>query len=465
LILKKGLIYIALLFSLNLYGQNYLQVDTILIKEVEIRGQTIGQDHPGFKIMHLDSSVIRNYSQNTLADLISENSAIYIKSYGSGGLATASFRGTGAGHTQIAWNGINLNNPMIGQFDMSLVPAGFIDDINIFYGGGSMYISNGGFGGVIDLETKPEWDELNQIYLNPGIGSFGRYAGLIKLKAGKSGFQSVTKAFLSNAENDFNYLNTVSGMTPYEETRENNQVSHKGFIQELYYKNSERSYSARLWYQSASRNLPVPIITSSMTPPENQEDESLRTMVTYESSGENSAISITGAFISDKLEYNNEAASVNSRNNSKRILLKSDFETRINGMMKIGFAFNNEVSIVNTNNYAEEKIRNVASFDATAQADLNSWLVARLLIREILQDRTLLSPDFSAGAEIKPFRGKYYLIKTSFSKNSKIPTLNDMFWSPGGNPDLKNENGYTSEIIMEFTNILSNSFRIRNASF
>ena len=67
----------------------------------------------------------------TVAELLSENSVIYIKSYGSGGLSTASFRGTGAGHTQLTWNDININNPMVGQFDLSLVPAGFIDDINI----------------------------------------------------------------------------------------------------------------------------------------------------------------------------------------------------------------------------------------------------------------------------------------------------------------------------------------------
>ncbi len=48
---------------------------------------------------------------------------------------------------------------MVGQFDLSLVPAGFIDDVNIYYGGGSMGINSGGFGGVINLETNPGWDD------------------------------------------------------------------------------------------------------------------------------------------------------------------------------------------------------------------------------------------------------------------------------------------------------------------
>ncbi len=69
----------------------------------------------------------------------------------------------------------------------------------------------------------------------------------------------------------------------------------------------------------------------------------------------------------------------------------------------------------------------------------------------MLQDNKFLLPDFSAGTEIRPFREKYYFIRASFSKNSKIPTLNDMYWSPGGNPDLKNETGYSSEITWEMT--------------
>jgi vitamin B12 transporter len=462
LILKTVIFYSTLLFSLHLQGQISLSHDTILIKEVEIRGKTIVQDNKGYKTTHIDSSLIGDYSQRTLADLIAENSLIYIKTYGSGGLATPSFRGTGSGHTQITWNNINLNNPMIGQSDLSLVPAGFIDGINIYYGGGSMSIHSGGFGGVIDLETKPDWNDQNVLSVNPGAGSFGRHSGLLKVKAGNASFQSVTKAFFKNSENNFRYLNSISGQVPYYETRENSEVRQRGFIQELYFRNSRSTCSGRLWYQSASRNLPVPITSPTMNPSEKQYDESLRAMFTYGYLKGLTDLDFTAAFISDKLEYTNKLASVNSRNSSRRIILKSDIESRINKILKVDFALNNELNIVNTNNYAGVKVRNIASAHAMAEADIARWLVARLLIREMLQDHNFLSPDFSACGEIKPFREKYYFIKASFSKNSKIPTLNDMYWSPGGNPDLKNERGYSSEITWEMTNIVSNSLRIKN---
>ena len=96
------------------------QDDTIKIKEVVISRKKSIQILPGYKKITIDSSILMNYSHSTLADLLSENSEIFIKSYGMGGTATPSFRGTGASHTQIDWNGININNPMLGQSDLSL---------------------------------------------------------------------------------------------------------------------------------------------------------------------------------------------------------------------------------------------------------------------------------------------------------------------------------------------------------
>jgi iron complex outermembrane receptor protein len=104
----------------------------------------------------------------------------------------------------------------------------------------------------------------------------------------------------------------------------------------------------------------------------------------------------------------------------------------------------------------------MASVGAFAEADMTRWLSARLLVREILHNNKFLTPDFSASAEIRPFPEKNYLIKAGFSKNSKIPALNDMYWSPGGNPELENETGYSSEITWEMTGLLSESVRIKN---
>ena len=70
-----------------------------------------------------------------------------------------------------------------------------------------------------------------------------------------------------------------------------------------------------------------------MNPPEKQFDESLRTIVTYEPEKWKSDIKITAAYISDKLNYRNELASIDSRNHSERIILKGILERSINNIV------------------------------------------------------------------------------------------------------------------------------------
>jgi iron complex outermembrane receptor protein len=194
--LRKTVLYIVILFSLPLQGQLSFENDTIKIREVLITGTKISDDLNGYKKINIDSSLLKNYSHSSLGELLSATSVIFVKSYGMGGTATPSFRGTGASHTQITWNSINLNNPMLGQSDLSLMPSGLADEIKVYFGGASMMLNSGGTGGTINIETKPVWKKQTSVTLNPGLGSYGRYTGLIQVRSGTTHFQSVTKTFL-----------------------------------------------------------------------------------------------------------------------------------------------------------------------------------------------------------------------------------------------------------------------------
>ncbi len=451
-----------MLISLPLQAQLSLRDDTIQIKEVVIKGNALQKPDAGYKTTVLDTAELINYSSRTLADLISENTSIFIKTYDQGGIATPSFRGTSASHTQVAWNSINLNNPMVGQFDLSLVPAGFIDDVQIYYGGGSMSLNSSGIGGIINIETKPDWKRQSVIQLSPGIGSFGRYSGIIKARVVKGRFQSVTRAFIKYSENNFRYLNDVLSSEPFWERRINSQVRQKGFIQELYLKGSRSQLSARFWYQSALRNLPVPMTTQPLNPCETQDDESIRTMINYNLSKGKTDLNVTAAFISDKLNYTNEIVSVNSRNISRRVILKSDFENRISEIAKVRLGLTGEMNVITTNNYTSDKSRNTAGVYVSAESAFMPSLVSRVLVRETLYNNKFLSPDFSAGAEFRILPRKNYFLKINFSRNSRIPSMNEMYWMPGGNPDLKNETGYTTEVTGEWSRPINKTFRIKS---
>ena len=436
-----------LLVSFPLSGQIKMADDTILIGEVVISGKVNGLIQTGYKKTEIGQSRLIASRQENLADVISENSFIFIKSYGLGGTATTSIRGAGASQTQVTWNDININSPMPGQSDLALIPSIFIDNVQVYYGGSSMAIASGVIGGVINLETKPEWKKETSMILNPGFGSFGRYTGSLQVKSGNIKFQTVTKAYVESAENNFSYLNNVISAEPVRETRKNSQFRQYGFLQEFYLKKAGSISSARVWYQAAKRNLPSPMIVQANSG-ETQSDESLRTMLNHVAYKGNIKYSFTGAAIINRLNYFNPLISIDSRNLSGKFVFKTGFETSLRNNYTIKATLSDELSVIESNNYKGTASRNIINITSSVEKRNDRW-GSSLLIRELIHDNVFLIPDFTAGIEFKVTETRDHFIKGNFSRNSKIPDMNDIFWVPGGNPELKNEYGLSGELIYQ----------------
>ena len=457
--LKYTLFYIVILISLPLKGQLSIEKDTFRIREVVISGNKFNSEPSGFEKKSIDSSILVNYYNRNLADMLSENTGIFIKSYGMGGTATPSFRGTGAGHTLVDWNGINIGSPMLGQTDLSLIQVGLIDEIQIYYGGASMILNDGGVGGTINLVTKPEWNKETLISLNSGMGSFGQYSGLMKVKAGNYNFQTVTKCYFQNSENNFRFLNNAEGPEPVWQTRTDNQLRQHGFIQELYFNNKKNITSAKIWYQNSDRNLPASMLTQPNSG-EKQFDESLTAMLNYDVLKGRSNYSYSGAWIMNKLNYVNRLASIDSRNYSQMLTVKACLENSIGVNTKLKIILDEQSSEVKSNNYDHITTRNTATLTASANRNVNRFGTS-ILFREILDRDHFLIPDFNAGAQIRLIDGKEYFFKANVSRNSKIPSMNDMYWVPGGNPNLKNEYAFIYEISYEMKQKISGPLKLK----
>lgn len=450
-----------ILFSISVKAQMSYEQDTVRINEVIIKSKKIPADVIGYKSITLDSSIVSNFTHETLADLLIQSSNIFIKSYGTGA-ATPSFRGTGAGHTQLQWNNLSINNPMLGQADLSLIPAGLIDAIDICYGGASMPSVAGGIGGRINLETKPVWKNNTTLSINPGIGSFGQYSGLVKVRTGNLSFQSVTKAYIQYAENDFSYLNNVSSSEPVWENRENSQTAQKGFLQEFYYRKNKNVLSARLWYQSADRNLPSSMLIQQAYENEKQGDESIRTLVNYDGYSGSAEYFFTGSYSVSRLDYLNKIASIDSRNLSEMLIFKAGLMNMHGRYVRTRVTLDNENTQVKSENYDDNRARrNLASVTASAEVNASGRLGLSFLLRETVQDNSLLIPDFSTGLQVQIADKRDYYFKANYSRNSKIPSMNDMFWSPGGNPLLVNESANMFEIIYEMNQKISSPLQLK----
>ena len=109
----------------------------------------------GVQKTKFDSLALKENIALSMADILTFNSSVFVKSYGRATLSTVAFRGTSPSHTQVTWNGMRINNPMLGMTDFSTIPSYFIDNASLLHGTSSVNETGGGLGGLVKLGTTP----------------------------------------------------------------------------------------------------------------------------------------------------------------------------------------------------------------------------------------------------------------------------------------------------------------------
>ncbi|MEO1253359.1 MAG: TonB-dependent receptor plug domain-containing protein, partial [Bacteroidota bacterium] len=192
-ILKVGFQILVCCLSVVCVAQDSVRV----LEEVDIVGIDLSKFSSGTVLQKLEAS-----SSGSLLD-IGDNTTIHFKNYGNQQLSTIAFRGTSANHTNVIWNGLQVNSPTLGQTDFSVWPYFLTDQITIQYGGGSSLFGSGAIGGSVIIDNSVmRKDSLLTLY--NAYGSFGQYDGGLKFQYEISDRLTIeSKGFLSKIENNF----------------------------------------------------------------------------------------------------------------------------------------------------------------------------------------------------------------------------------------------------------------------
>ncbi|NMC41220.1 MAG: TonB-dependent receptor, partial [Bacteroidales bacterium] len=396
-----------------------------------------------------------------MTDLLTEAVPVYSKKYGPGGLSTVSLRGTAAVHTTVTWNGLSLASPMAGQTDLSLIPALFADRLAVEYGGASMLSGGGSFGGNLNLTTEPRWNTPLEISVSGLAGRYGLLSGNTVISSGGDKFSYSARILSEKAENNYRYLNYALYPDPVRERRRNAETMMNSVVQEAYWRSDKSVTSAALWVQASDRNLPSSILVSGTGFPENQKDESVRSVINHKIISGEKSFSFTAGVTGERLKYVNGLTSVDSDNKSATYTFKGTNDLKVGGIMGVRFLISEEYSIVRSVNYeGGQKNKNVFSFGSALSSTPGKRSSVTLLVRETALDNKFQIPDFSAGWNYFLTGRRNSWIKTNFSRNSRTPTLNDLYWVPGGNPDLRNEYCNSAEVNTGFRYITDKGLKM-----
>ncbi len=418
---------------------------TIYIPEVSVVGKkTIGKINVGSKVTHIDSSVMARSLTKNLGDLLNDNSTINIKSLGQGALSTASFRGTAANHTQVLWNGISLNSASLGSFDFSQIPIYFTDDVKLYHGSSSQQSGSGALGGSVNFTSNDEISPKPHVSILSEYGSNNTITGGGTFRISKGRFTSSTRLYYQQSDNNYLYLNKVYSNKPYYERREDAEYVQSGAMQEFYYqtKNGDK-ISLISWFQLDDRSIPQSILTNANAK-EQMKTNNIRTIASFESQRKKHKYKISASNLWGNLKHTRDFGdfSNHSSNINNSYILKGDYEFLANKKITFGSTLNYRYDNVKSSSFEGDKIdRNTLSARVYAV-----YKPFRRLHLDV--DATIESVDEDVYG-IYNVSARYIAIydlltfKASNAYNHRMPTLNDLYWSPGGNPDLEPEKGFS----------------------
>ncbi len=439
----------------------------------------------GVQRTKMDSIVLKENIALSVADILTFNSSIFVKNYGRATLSTVSFRGTSASHTQVSWNGMKINSPMLGMTDFSMIPSYFIDDAVLLHGTSSVNETGGGLGGSIQLSTKPAKEDGFGLQYIQGVGSFKTFDEFLRLTYGNEHWQTSTRVVYSSSPNDFKYrnhdkkeniydedMNIIGQYYPIERNR-SGAFKDFHFLQEAYYdtKKGDR-FGFNAWYINSNRELAMLTVDyGDETEFENrQRENTFRSVMSWDHIKENWKMGAKAGYIHTKMNYDYKrdlgngimAHMIQSRS------YINTFYGQMEGEYYIGDKWLFTANVAAHQHFVESRDKSIIQQDGNqatvgyrkARIEMTNSISAKwrpierlgmsVVIREEMygNEWTPIIPAFFIDGVISK-KGDV-VAKASVSRNYRFPTLNDLYFMPGGNPDLKKESGWTYDAGLSF---------------
>lgn len=469
--------YLAAIFPLLLFQSVHAQNVTERVnrlREVVVTAKRPMSDI-GVQKTTFDSLALKENIALSMADILTFNSSVFVKSYGRATLSTVAFRGTSPSHTQVTWNGMRINSPMLGMTDFSTIPSYFIDRASLLHGTSSVNATGGGLGGLVQLGTAADMPQGTHLQYIQGIGSFRTFDEFARISYGDDRWQLSTRVVYSSSPNDYKYINHDKIINIYDEdrniigryhpTERNRSGAYKDFhaLQEIYYTTAAGRLGLNVWYLNSNRELPM--LTTDYGDERNfenrQREQTLRSVLSWDCRRKLWKISAKGGYVHTWLAYDYRrevtegmwASMTRSRSrvNTFYGMAEGDFRPSRKWYFTANLsAHQHFVRSVDKNVILQEGGNAVVGYDkgrielsgaASAKWQPAERIGVSLVLREDMYGSrwTPVIPAFFIDGIVS--RKGNMMLKASISRNYRFPSLNDMYFLPGGNPSLKNEHG------------------------
>ncbi len=368
------------------------------------------------------SKEIKTIADSLVADLsnasayLTKDSRFILKQYSPGSVVASSFGGASSEQSRVLWDGIDISSMASGVLDLSLVPASMLSNTVLYDGINGGALAPMGSVGALNLVSKiPQGRGTSTVLSASSIGDHGLFAhswGNI----GTVRYQSALRS--TGGTNSYPYsIGNLNGVLS------GNGYNDLIYLQSFQGKVSRWNWQSTLWYTQSEKDNSGSVLTPGYI--NHLEDDMLR------------------------FKY-----SIRNRLNQWQVYLGREWQAYTDT--------NSPWTVKDTNRYSQATVqysrrteRQEFFFTANYFKADGSNRNAVAFLPHILYNVSLSKKDRvvlkAAGYLNNVHMGAHYSriavqgdIQSQFALGTyyRLPTLNELFWSPGGNPDLAAERSY-----------------------
>lgn len=370
----------------------------------------------------------------SLVQIVENQSSIQIRTNGPSGLASPNIRGTSGGQSVVQRDGFSINSPMNGVADLNLLPTFFLNKVSI---NRSPTQASSEIGGKINLISVPsQADSGSQWLIHSAVGSFGnRQLGIGYSYGNKKNYFSA-KLYADSISNQYSIPNSNERLINGDIRRIGGNVIYK--------------FGSKWNVSALALATERGIANSSVSRPgtARQKDSILRISATY--SGKYKEIFIQNQFglNAESNVFIDSAIGIYSPN---RCLWAQDNVSANGRVGKIRYNIEGGLGyLLASTPYFKDPI---SGFRGKLTGK------ATYFTRKNIQINATLGKEWFLGKQ-SPITGGIALTQSRehwnffilAMRNFRFPTLNDWYWNPGGDSNLKPEKSINSSVGLRYFN-------------
>jgi outer membrane cobalamin receptor len=385
-----------------------------------------------------------------LDEVLQDVVGLHVVSSGpAGSLSSASIRGSEAAQVLVLIDGVRLNSPQYGQFDLNQLPVALneIERIEVLRGAASALYGSNALGGVINIITRsPQETPSTQVGWTEGerktrivSGSTSRQAGDFRYRLGAE--SRASDGYRKNSDFEQYTLNGLFGYSPTEDVDVELSAYH-------------------LDYESG-----IPGSESWPSPDAEQEDKRTVAALKLETPLGPVKLTARGIYEHHRNNYRDPGGwvPINETHTIDTYGAELHAEKTLNGHSFLvgGDYYRDDLDSTNIGDEDQEHGAVFGQFQADLAASMTLLLGLRYDIHSDFDNE--LSPRAALHIALTDVTR----VRLSASKAFRAPTLNDLYWPEDsfskGNPDLDPETAWEYELALEQT--LGDRGRVSLAGF